>query len=49
VTIPMLRRLMGISPLGALDAVIALAGAVVPFLANEAAKTSLRPPGNGLR
>jgi Ca2+-transporting ATPase len=49
VTIPILRRLMGISPLGALDAVIALAGAVVPFLANEAAKTSLRPPGNGLR
>ncbi len=42
-TIPMLRRLMGISRLGALDAVVAMAGAVVPFLANEATKIAVRP------
>jgi P-type Ca2+ transporter type 2C len=48
-TIPMLRRLMGLSPLSALDAVIAIAGAVVPFLANEATKISLRPTENDLR
>jgi Ca2+-transporting ATPase len=48
-TVPPLRRLMKLSPLGPLDLVVSLVGAVMPFFVNEAAKISSRPTENGLR
>jgi Ca2+-transporting ATPase len=39
--VPALRRFMGLAPLDAGDALISLAGAVLPYIANEAAKTAL--------
>lgn len=46
-TIPALRRVMRLAPLNALDAIIGLAGAAIPFLVNEAAKISTRPVDSG--
>ena len=37
-TVPVLRRFMGLARLDALDAVVSLAGAALPYLFNEAAK-----------
>jgi Ca2+-transporting ATPase len=48
-TLPPLRRLMKLSPLGALDLVIGLIGAIIPFFINEAVKVSSRPTENGIR
>lgn len=36
--VPALRRFMGLAPLSLLDAMVCLAGAALPFVANEAAK-----------
>ncbi|MDC8756528.1 cation-translocating P-type ATPase [Janthinobacterium fluminis] len=41
--LPGLRRVLGIAPMGALDALLALAGAGLPLLVNEAAKPATPP------
>jgi Ca2+-transporting ATPase len=46
-TIPALRRVMRLAPLNALGAIVALAGAVMPYLVNEAAKISARQVDSG--
>jgi Ca2+-transporting ATPase len=43
VTLPPLRRLLGTTPLGPLDAVVAALGAVLPLLVNEGVKMATRP------
>jgi Ca2+-transporting ATPase len=48
-TIPALRRMMRLAPLNAFDAIVSLAGAVMPFFVNEAAKLSVRPVDSGFR
>ncbi|MCU0936052.1 MAG: cation-transporting P-type ATPase [Gammaproteobacteria bacterium] len=42
VTLPPLRRLLGTTPLGPLDAVVAAVGAVLPLLFNESVKMATR-------
>jgi len=42
-TVPGLRSLLGIAPLGAADCLVVGGGALVPFLVNEAAKLRLKP------
>jgi Ca2+-transporting ATPase len=44
-TVPLLRRLMGLAPLDLLDVLVCLAGAVLPYIANEVAKLPRRDPG----
>jgi Ca2+-transporting ATPase len=39
--VPTLRRLMRLAPLDAAGALVSLAGAILPYLANEFAKTAL--------
>jgi Ca2+-transporting ATPase len=39
-TVPVLRRFMGLAPLSLFDAVVCAAAAVLPYLANEAAKAA---------
>lgn len=42
-TVPGLRSLLGIAPLGAADCLVVGGGALIPFLVNEAAKLRLKP------
>jgi Ca2+-transporting ATPase len=39
--VPALRRFMGLAPVDGGDALVSLAGAILPYIANEAAKTAL--------
>ena len=42
-TVPGLRSLLGIAPLGAADCLVVGGGALIPFLVNEATKLRLKP------